>query len=163
VTDLFAPGQAHARRDDPETSHEAAAAVTPDLRQLQARVADYARRAGPDGFTDAQMEDDLDDPGSTLRTRRSELTARNIVLDSGRTRRHGDSARQRIIWLHRDFVPGAPPVCEPPAPATPADRAEGKAMSARLGVLAASLRREGRSALADELERAGAIMGKLAG
>jgi len=160
MSDLFG-GKAHARREDPETSHEAADSVTPALRQLQAKVADYAKRRGRVGFTDAQMSNDLNDPGSTLRTRRSEMTARNIIVDSGERRTFGDSARQRIVWKHRDFVPGAPPICEPPTPPSDEDRAEGRDMAIKLAEYAASQRKEGRAMFADELVEAAAIMKKL--
>lgn len=153
--------RAHARLTDPQTSHQAADAITPDLPALQARVADYARRAGPGGFTDAQMEDDLDDQGSTYRTRRRELAARNIVIDSGQTRRYGESTRQRIVWLHRDFVPHAPPVCDAPAVVTDVDREAGRAWAKRLEAMADSLRREGRSMLADELVAAAGSLKRL--
>lgn len=163
MTDLFsAPGgQAHARRTDPGTSHEAADAVTPDLRQLQARVADYAKRKGYSGFTDAEMSQDLDDSGSTYRTRRSELTARNIILDSGERRTWGDSPRLRIVWMHRDYVRNAPAICEPPKPPSDEDRAEGRDMAIKLTGYAASMKKEGRQMFADELNDAAAIMKRL--
>ena len=155
MSDLFRGGdQAHARRDDPATSHEAAGAVTPDLRALQARVVDFAKRAGARGFTDAELSEALDDATSTFRTRRAELTARNIILDSGMTRRHGESTRSRIVWVHRDYFPGAPPIVEPPEPIAPADRAEARRKAAQLAGFAISLRKEGRTALADELQSA---------
>lgn len=100
---------AHARRTDPGTSHEAARAVTPGITELQAVVERYALERGPEGFTDAAMSDALDDASSTFRTRRSELTVRGIILDSGRRAKHGDSDRNRIVWVHRSFVPGATP------------------------------------------------------
>lgn len=149
--------QAHARRDDPDTSHDAAKAVTPDLRQLQARVADYARRAGPAGFTDAQMTEALEDGGSTFRTRRSELTARNIILDSGQRRRWGDSARKRIVWVHREFVADAPPIVEP-ASSQAADRAEARALGRSLVGIATSLRLQGRALAADQVEKGGKML-----
>lgn len=153
--------RAYARRSDPETSHEAAAAVTPDLRLLQARVADYAKRKGPTGFTDAELSHDLEDEGSTFRTRRAELTARNIILDCGQRRRWGESTRSRIVWVHRDWVRDAPPVCEAPVPATPEDKAEGRAWAAKLSIYAVSMRKEGRAAFADDLVAAAAVMQKL--
>lgn len=162
--DLFAGGgdRAHARRYDPGTSHQAADAVTPDLKALQARVADFAKRTGQSGFTDAQMEDELGDAGSTLRSRRAELTARNIILDSGVTRTYGYSTRRRIVWVHRDFFPNAPDVCEPAKPATDEERAEAREMAGKLSRFSESLKREGRTALSNELALAAALMRKLA-
>lgn len=104
---------AHARRTDPGTSHEAAAAVTPNLNALQMRVEQYARQRRYVGFTDAEMAHHLDDSGSTLRTRRAELVERNIILDSGRTRTFGDSPRKRIVWVHRDHAENPPAIREP--------------------------------------------------
>jgi hypothetical protein len=141
---------AHARRTDPDTSHDAAAAVSPDLRALQMRVEAFALRAGPHGFTDAEMEANLGDSGSTLRTRRSELSARNIVLDSGQRRTFGDSARRRIVWVHRSFVPDAPPICEPPRTLSKDERGQAGAYAARLDQLANQMGNEGRVAIERE-------------
>lgn len=146
--------EAHARRTDPDTSHEAAAAVTPGLRELQQRVETFARMAGFDGFTDAEMEDKLDDPGSTLRTRRSELTARNIVLDSGRRRKFGESTRNRIVWVHRDYHPNPPPICDAPRVLTKEERSRGVEHAARLDAGARQMRAEGRAFFADQLAEA---------
>lgn len=146
--------EAHARRDDPDTSHEAAAAVTPGLRELQARVETFAKSAGLEGFTDAEMEAALDDAGSTLRTRRSELAARNIVLDSGLRRTFGDSPRRRIVWLHRSFVDNPPPVQDAPRVLTKEERGRGLEHVVRLEAGARQMRNEGRSAFADQLTEA---------
>lgn len=154
MSDLFA----HARRADPETSHHAADAVTPDLRQLQARVADYARRQGAAGFMDAQMSADLDDTSSTLRTRRSELAARNIIIDSGQRRKWQDSPRLRIVWVHRDFVADPPPIVEPTPPASASDRLEAKALGNSLVSIAAGFRRQGFGAAAEQIERGGKML-----
>lgn len=162
MSDLFSGGEAHARRTDPATSHQAADVITPDLRQLQSRVADYAKRQGQGGFTDAQMSADLEDETSTFRTRRSELTARNIILDSGGRRQWGDSPRQRIVWVHRDFVPDAPPITDAPAPPTPGEKAEGKVMAGKLQAYSASVLKEGRTMFAAELAEAAALMQRLA-
>lgn len=143
--------QAHARRSDPDTSHEAAAAVTPGLRELQQQVEVFARSNGYDGFTDAEMEARLDDPGSTLRTRRSELTARNIVLDSGQRRTFGESPRRRIVWLHRDFATNPPPICDAPRVLTKEERGRGLEHVATLEAGARQMRNEGRSAFAQQL------------
>lgn len=146
--DLFA----HARNTDPDTSHEAAAAVTPDLRAIQARVEAYARAAGYAGFTDAEMDADLDGTGgSTLRTRRAELTARNVVLDSGKRRTFGDSPRRRIVWLHRAFVTNPPPIVEAPRVLTKEERGRGLAHATALEAGARQMRLEGRSAFAQQL------------
>lgn len=122
MSDLFA----HARRDDPQTSHEAAAAITPGLGELQAEVERYALAAGPIGFTDAAMSEALDDPSSTYRTRRSELTDKGIILDSGRRAKHGESDRNRIVWVHRSFMPEQPADDWLPNPGSCPEAAKGK-------------------------------------
>lgn len=155
-------GQAHARWDDPDTSHEAAAAVTPGLRELQQRVERYAQRCGHAGFTDAEMEDALQDAGSTLRTRRSELAARNIVLDSGQRRKFGDSPRNRIVWLHRSFVANAPPICEPPRVLTAEERGRGKQHADALDRCAKQMRAEGRVGVEQMLTEAAAYIRSVA-
>jgi hypothetical protein len=148
--------EAHARRGDPDTSHEAAAAVTPGLRDLQQRVETYARCAGTTGFTDAEMEAQLGDDGSTLRTRRSELAARNIVLDSGERRTFGDSPRRRIVWVHRAFATNPPPVCDAPRVLTKAERGEGLQHAADLEAAARQMQAEGRAPFAQQLREAAA-------
>lgn len=146
--------RAYARRHDPDTSHEAAAAVTPNLGELQQRVESYAFSKGPEGFTDAEMAHDLQDPGSTYRTRRHELAARNVVLDSGQRRTFGPSARKRIVWVHRRFADNPPPVCEPPRVMTPADRQRGTAIAIRLEGSARQMDNEGRALFATSLREA---------
>lgn len=153
--------QAHARRSDPATSHEAADAVTPELKELQALVEQYALTAADNGFTDASLEEFLGDAGSTYRTRRAELTARNIILNSGQTRTFGESTRQRIVWVHRRFVLDAPPICEPPTPASPEDRNAARAKAARFDEVAKQMDREGRIGLATEFREGAALLRKL--
>lgn len=159
--------QAHARRGDPDTSHEAARAITPQLTEIQMRVSAYAKRSGAAGFTDAQMEHELDDPGSTLRTRRAELTERNIILDSGMRRSWGDSPRRRIVWRHRDYAVNPPPIAEPEAPPgspalAPPDKSEAARLAPLLPGIASRLRDLGYSAAAVEIDNAAQLLGRLA-
>jgi hypothetical protein len=161
--DLFSqpPRPAVARRADPGTSHDAAAAVTPGLRELQARVEAYARRIGAGGFTDAQMAADLEDTTSTLRTRRAELAARRIVIDTGRRRTWGDSPRLRSVWVHRDFVHEPPAVIDAPVPIKEA-REEALIRAATLDSMAATFRERGSTLPADELEASARLLRRLA-
>lgn len=100
---------AHARASDPDTSHAAADAITPHLSELQRWIESYAFGKGTAGFCDAEMAYELDDPTSTLRSRRAELTEKLLIVDSGRRKRYGESERQRIVWVHRTFADSQPP------------------------------------------------------
>lgn len=91
------------RTKDPDTSREAAEFIVDKRTKLQALVEAYARQAGPSGFTDQQLSDSFGTAGSTYRTRRSELTDRGTIVDSG-LRSVAASGRRMIVWIHRDFV-----------------------------------------------------------
>lgn len=88
------------RAVDPDTSVEAAESVSPRIRQLQAAVLDFAA-SSPDGFTDRDLERHFMNSGSTYRTRRSELTERGYIADSGERRTYGagGTGRRHIIWI----------------------------------------------------------------
>lgn len=90
--------KAHARRGDPDTSHEAAEEVTPALRDLQALVLAYAVRRGASGFTDPEMNEDFGSHLSTYRTRRAELVGMGMVEDSGERLQVGGKGRKHAIW-----------------------------------------------------------------
>lgn len=97
---------AHARRTDPDTSHAAAASISSDKIRLSQEavrtvvrliepccdleIADYYRR-----MASARKWPPQSDSG--LRTRRSELVEKGIVVDSGKRRRL-PSGRQSILW-----------------------------------------------------------------
>lgn len=106
---------AHARSTDPCTSHEAARAIEPHLTEIQARVLEFAHNRRHYGFTDVELSTTLGDKTSTLRTRRAELVASNLIVDSGR-RRTFDSPRKRIVWVHREFADEPPPIVIPERP-----------------------------------------------
>jgi hypothetical protein len=94
---------AHARSTDPETSHEAAASIGSDkIRVSQQIVLDLLRVHGP--MHDRTLADVYamlahlpPQSESGLRTRRSELVARGLVVDSGE-RVVLPSGRKAIIW-----------------------------------------------------------------
>jgi len=153
---------AHARRTDPLTSHQAAEAVTLGLPELQALVEQVAI-CFPDGFTDVDLITARPDLGpSTLRTRRAELVARNIVLDSMRRVRPDGHTQLHTVWIHRSFVTNPPEICEPVRPATPADKAEALAMAAKLENEARSCRAQGLAMFADFLTECAQMMRRLA-
>lgn len=104
---VLTAGVAHARRDDPDTSHAAAASIDVDtLRQSQRAVLAVLQRGRGDFATISKAYDDargrdpdyfpnLSDSG--LRTRVSELRDRGYVRDSGE-RVTLPSGRQAIVW-----------------------------------------------------------------
>lgn len=154
--------QAHARRSDPATSHDAAEIVSPALPALQALVEEFARDR-PAGFLDVDLVEAYPDLGpSTLRTRRSELCARNIILDSRCRRRPNVGVAPHTVWIHRAFATGfVPDVCDPDKPAAPpidVSRHEALTMAAKLDTYAATSKAEGRSFLGSELAEAARIM-----
>lgn len=95
--------RAHARRDDPETSHDAAASVA--VRESQAAVLAVFTTAGP--MTDEELHDTYlraaftgtlrPQSSSGLRTRRSELVRLGYICWTGERRvmRTGRLAR---VW-----------------------------------------------------------------
>lgn len=90
MNDLFA----YARNTDPETSHAAAAEITPHLNRLQAVVLDAIHDFFPHGFTDKQLclvLPDLTD--STVRTRRKELVNKGRVVANGK-----DETGKHTVW-----------------------------------------------------------------
>lgn len=99
---LLDDATAHARRDDPETSHAAAASLTSQrLRQSQREVLLAMRALGP--CSDTTLLDRYPGFGlshqspSGLRTRRAELVARGLVVDSGKRERL-PTGRMAIVW-----------------------------------------------------------------
>jgi hypothetical protein len=73
-----------ARRTDIDTSHAAAASVVDSLNRLQADVLDVFRMNG--SMTDKTLNacfDGFDYAESTVRKRRSELTALGLIKDTG--------------------------------------------------------------------------------
>lgn len=87
---------AFARRTDPGTSWEAARETTKRLRKLHKEVLQFAFERGARGFTDVDLGEFFDCQGSTYRTRRSELTARGYITDTGA--RIGSKGRRHIVW-----------------------------------------------------------------
>lgn len=94
---------ARARRDDPDTSHEAAASIrAPELRARQRDVL-FVLRVNV-ACTDEELAVEYArTPGvapqspSGLRTRRAELVALGLVADTGERRRTA-SGRRSTVW-----------------------------------------------------------------
>lgn len=150
--------RAHARVSDPGTSYEAADAATVEIKGKRALVERFARGVGAAGFMDVQMSEALGDDGSTLRTRRSELTEQNIILDSGLRGRWGDSARERIIWVHRNYVDDPPPIVDYPVivvckgPGSDSLKQQALGMATEFDGYSRSFKAEGRSFVAERCE-----------
>jgi hypothetical protein len=134
--DLFSP--AVARSTDPQTSHDAAKAVTPKTGTIRQLVAAFALMR-PDGFIDEELSDHFgDSEHSSYRTRRAELAAAKYILDSGRTRPNSGGL-QCVVWVHRMHVSDAPPI-EEPRTRYRADRAEVDRLLRELDAAAPMLR-----------------------
>ena len=107
--DLFAvpskpPSPPATRRDDYQTSVDAAATVAKAQATIRDAVLAHALAAGPEGFTD----DDLvqlspGTPESSWRKRRTELLQEGWVVQTDRERvnRFGN---KETVWVHRDHV-----------------------------------------------------------
>jgi hypothetical protein len=89
-----------ARASDPSTSHEAATRIASTITATQQLVLDYIRSRGTSGCTDLDIQRRFGNHGSTYRTRRAELTALELVRDSG-LRVTQDGGR-RIVWVAVD-------------------------------------------------------------
>lgn len=150
--------QAHARAGDRATSHAAAAAITPMLPLLQGAIERYAL-GFPAGFTDVDLLDWRGDKHpSTLRSRRAELTARNIILDSGRTVIPEGHAQRHTVWIHRSFVDDPPPLAAKVSPPSKCDKGDALSMATKLDGYAEQLRKEGRAFLHTELIEAARLL-----
>ena len=107
-----------ARRTDPQTSHDAAAAVTPATPNIRRQVEAFAFSKGERGFIDEELSAAFDaSDSSSYRTRRKELTEAGTIVDSGRTQQN-DGGRQCIVWVHRRFATMPPPQIIVPDKAT---------------------------------------------
>lgn len=92
------PHHAHARRTDPETSHAAAASISPkQLRESQRDVLEVLSKSGP--MTDWKLVELMDGrmSHSGIRSRRSELTVLGFVVDTGK-RELGPAGKYGNVW-----------------------------------------------------------------
>jgi hypothetical protein len=99
--------EAHARRGDPVTSHEAAASIkSEEIRRSQQGVLSMFRKYGPMHdvalqerylFNATENADLPRQSESGIRTRRSELVTKGVLEDSGKTTVL-PSGRKAIIW-----------------------------------------------------------------
>jgi hypothetical protein len=90
------------RRESRQTSIDAAESIVPSLTDIQNAVLQYANTM-PTGFTDDQMNRHFQSYGSTYRTRRAELTAKNLIADSGKLARL-PSGRNATVWVLAKYM-----------------------------------------------------------
>ena len=88
---------AYARRQDPRTSHDAAASV--DVERLQGMI---LSALGPQiwlhtGLTTGEIADYIRVPRDSVSPRMKPLVDKGLVIDSG-IRRAGPSGRACIVW-----------------------------------------------------------------
>lgn len=90
------------RRGNPYTSKEAAGSIVKSITAIQGMVLAYAHSRGPTGFTDEEMNAAFSIYGSTLRSRRAELTAKGAIVPS-EMRRRTAAGRNAVVWIHKEF------------------------------------------------------------
>ena len=93
--------QSPARRTDPETAHEAAAANQPERSKQRHDVLGYLRGMGFYGATDCQISQALGILRTSAGKRRHELVALGLVENSGQ-RRETDTGSTAIVWRARE-------------------------------------------------------------
>lgn len=101
--DPLASAFTRARREDPATSHEAAAGISDRLRELQQRVLALFERHGPmthHALIAAYRAAHGPAAESTIRTRCAELVEKGLIRDTGR-RAAVSSKREGIVWERR--------------------------------------------------------------
>jgi len=89
------------RRQDQPTSIEAAQAIAPKLNEIQQQVLTYAKVMN-DGFTDVDLNKYFNSTASTYRTRRAELVAKGLIVDSWQ--REKINGRNHIVWILKDYL-----------------------------------------------------------
>ena len=98
MTDLFDYSPPAVGRNDPDTSHAAAAAIAPVTGKIRQEVYAYAVERGPDGFIDDELEEAFPDAAySSYRKRRGELVEAGRIVDTGK-RRPNPRGRQCVVW-----------------------------------------------------------------
>lgn len=93
------PPFAHTRRDDHETSIEAAAKTSLRITDKRAAVLSVARQAEPSGFIDDDLKVKFPNaPESTYRKRRSELTAHGYLENRNLEQRLNRFGHNELVW-----------------------------------------------------------------
>lgn len=167
MSDLFAPAtmpsNAPTRRTDPDTSRDAAKAVQPAAADIAAQVLAFAKRKGREGFIDDDLLEAFPDGSpSSYRTRRSELTQRNHILNT-RQRRENAGGRECVVWMHRDFDVNPPPILEERRATGPssADLEEGRKIVRELDAWSREFRAMGHIGVAPRMEEMARVVERL--
>jgi hypothetical protein len=90
--------EAHARKTDPVTSHEAAKAITPLLNKVEQGIYDALCSFLPKGATSDEIVEASGIQYRTVTPRLKPMCKKGFVVDSGEYKR-GDSGRRQIIWM----------------------------------------------------------------
>jgi hypothetical protein len=148
--DLFGP--AVARRTDPETSHQAAEAITPQTGSIRLQVEAFAISKGERGFIDEELSKAFEASDvSSYRTRRAELTEVGTICDSGRTKAN-EGGRQCVIWVHKSFHNAPSPIPDRTPPPDERTKANALRIAKTLDGAATQMRAEARFRFAEELK-----------
>lgn len=101
---------ARARKDDLQTSHDAAKAVNADAQREIVRS--FALNHA-DGFIHEELVEQYKGTikGQGLRSRCKELVRDNWIINTGQTRPNRNN-RQCVVWKHRNYVENPPPLIE---------------------------------------------------
>ena len=90
--------QAHARKTDPVTSHEAAKSITPSLNKIEQGIYDTLCSFLPKGATSDEIVEASGIQYRTVTRRLKPMCKKGFVVDSGEHKR-GDSGRRQIVWM----------------------------------------------------------------
>ena len=104
--DLLEWGIAHARRTDPDTSHEAACSIDGEVvTRLESIVEDFIRSKGSAGATGHEIIAATGLPNETVTPRTRPLVEKGRIVNSGE-KRVAPSGRRQIVWKHSIYAEG---------------------------------------------------------
>ncbi len=112
---------AYARRNDPETSHEAADRVR--VSRLEGICLD-ALLPYPKGLEVTEISDLTKVPDKSVSPRMRRLVEKGLVFENGR--RKNRNGFNQIVWVHHIYRHLYEPEPEPPTPEAPPPRLVGK-------------------------------------
>lgn len=91
--------EAYARRDDPQTSHDAAASLTPEaLGFLQRGVLNVLKLVWPRGLTTFEIAEAMEVDRDSISPRMASLEAAKLVCNTGEKRIPEGRTRAAIVW-----------------------------------------------------------------